>query len=182
MGKVTYIERFREQRMAIKMCYGWGMTGEETRKLIKTVYGGDAMSRTQIYTWYSRFKAGRKSTEDDPRSGRPVTVSVSKTADKLRDLMYASDRKPTIREMATKLNISYGMCHAIVTELLADSKAKRSSEEMVSSVSVLHDKGKIIFAADSNRNKTSDLEALEAKLKLYLDANTSATTNENAVS
>jgi len=29
------------------------------------------MSRTQCFEWYSRFKTGRTSIDEDPRSGRP---------------------------------------------------------------------------------------------------------------
>ena len=38
---------------------------------MKKVYGDDCMSRTQVYTWFIRFKNGRDDLNDDPRPGRP---------------------------------------------------------------------------------------------------------------
>ena len=38
---------------------------------MKTVYGDDCMSRTQVYTWFTRFKSGHEDLNDDLRPGRP---------------------------------------------------------------------------------------------------------------
>lgn len=180
MGKTGYLERYKEQRMAIRLCHSWGVTGEKTRRLIKEVYGKDAMSKTGVYTWYSRFKAGRKSTEDEPRSGRPVTVSTIEMTDKVRDLIDSSDKKLTIREIATVLNISKGMCHRIVSDLLSDNSGKQAREEsMPSSSGYDQDEENKIPAFDLN---PEELEALEMKLKRYLDSNTRISTDHDAVS
>jgi len=41
--------------------------------MLKTAFGEQAMGRSLTFQWFSRFKAGRTSTDDDKRSGRPVS-------------------------------------------------------------------------------------------------------------
>ena len=38
--------------------------------MLQQGYGEDCLSRTQCHEWYKRFKSGRTSIEDDPKSGR----------------------------------------------------------------------------------------------------------------
>jgi len=45
--------------------------------MLKQAYGEDCLSRTQCHEWYQHFKLGRKSIEDDPKSGRP-SMSMDK--------------------------------------------------------------------------------------------------------
>lgn len=189
MGKRSYKERVKEQRMAIRLCYGWGKTGEETHKLIKGLYGKDAMSRTQIYNWYARFKAGRESTEDDPRPGRYGAQGSSQRegseemVKKVRKLTKSLNRRPTIREIATKLRISYRMSYEIVTFLQSENESKQAIEETVPS-STGNDgaKEKQIPATDSKESTQFDLEGLEMKLKMYLQGNAKGSSSDDAVS
>ena len=48
-----------EQRANIKFCFKLGKKSAETYELLKKVCGDDCMSRTQVYTWITRFKNGR---------------------------------------------------------------------------------------------------------------------------
>jgi len=41
--------------------------------MLQQACGEDCLSRTQFHEWYQRFKSGRTSIEDDPKSGRPST-------------------------------------------------------------------------------------------------------------
>jgi len=41
--------------------------------MLQQAYGEDCLSRTRYHEWYQRFKLGRTSIEDDPKSGRPST-------------------------------------------------------------------------------------------------------------
>ena len=45
-----------KQRAIIKFCFKLGKTFTETYELFKKVYGDDCMSRTQVCTWFTRFK------------------------------------------------------------------------------------------------------------------------------
>ncbi len=62
-----------EQRNAIKFCFKAGMNGVETYRMMKTAYGDDCLSRSNIFEWFSKFRDGRQSVEDDERTGRPCT-------------------------------------------------------------------------------------------------------------
>jgi len=41
--------------------------------MLQQAYGEDYLSRTQCHELYRRFKSGRTSIEDDPKSGRSST-------------------------------------------------------------------------------------------------------------
>ena len=59
-----------EQRANIKFCVKLEKKFAETYELRKKIYGYDCMSRTQVYTWFTRFKNGCDDLNDDPRPGR----------------------------------------------------------------------------------------------------------------
>ena len=60
-----------EQRASIKFCFKLVKKISETYELLKKVYGDDCMSRTQVCTWFTRFKNDLDDLNDDPRPGRP---------------------------------------------------------------------------------------------------------------
>ena len=66
-----------EQRVNISFCFKHGKKFAETYELLKKVYGVDCTSRTQVYTWFTRFKNGRDDLNDDPRPGRPEVSNWS---------------------------------------------------------------------------------------------------------
>ncbi|XP_060772238.1 uncharacterized protein LOC132883075 isoform X2 [Neoarius graeffei] len=66
-----------EQRANIKFCVKLGKSARETLALLHQVYGNKTMSRVRCFEWYSRFKRGRLSLEDDERSGRPCKNKTS---------------------------------------------------------------------------------------------------------
>ena len=110
------------------------------------------MSQTQCFEWYSHFKTGRTSIDEDPRSGRLSTSTDDVHIDAVRDLILQNLRL-TIREIAEDIGISFGSCQAILTEkfnmhrvtskfvpcvLTEDQKATRVniSQELLDRVSV----------------------------------------------
>ena len=60
-----------EQRANIKFCVKLEKKFAEIYELMKKVYGDNFMSRTQVYTQFTRFKNGLDDLNDDPRPGRP---------------------------------------------------------------------------------------------------------------
>lgn len=108
---------FPEQRCNVKFCVKLGQTFTETFQLLKQAYGDDALSRTQCYEWFLRFKSGRQSIEDDPRPGRPSTSTDEFHVRKINDLVCANSRL-TVREIAEDVGISVGSCQEILTEKL----------------------------------------------------------------
>jgi len=53
---------------------------------LKTAFGEQAMGRSQTFQWFSRFKAGRTSIDDNERSGRPVSSSTPEMIDSVRQI------------------------------------------------------------------------------------------------
>src|SRR5277367_5911722 len=85
-----------EQRANIKFCFKLGKTFTETLQDMQKVYGNDCLSRTQIYTWYKRFKDGREDINDDSKSGRPKTATTDELVEKVREIL-AIDSNVTCR-------------------------------------------------------------------------------------
>jgi hypothetical protein len=54
-----------------------GNSATETLEMLREDFGEHSLSRTAIFEWYSRLKAGRLSVEDDERSGRPRTSKTT---------------------------------------------------------------------------------------------------------
>ena len=85
--------------------------------MLKIAFGEEAMCRTQTYEWWKRFKEGRTSVDDDPRSGRPSTSKTDDNVAKVREVIR-SNRRLTVREVAEEVSISKTVCHEILTENL----------------------------------------------------------------
>jgi len=82
--------------------------------MIRRAYGNEAMSRARCFEWHARFKRGRTSLEDDERSGRPSTSSTPKNVETIRRLVH-EDRRRTIKDIATIVNVPYRTVQTILT-------------------------------------------------------------------
>ena len=67
--------------------------------MLKTTFGEQAMGRSQTFQWFSLFKAGRTSTDDDERSGRPVSSWTPEMIERVRQIIR-EDRRRTIDEVS----------------------------------------------------------------------------------
>ena len=83
--------------------------------MLKTTFGEKAMGRSQTFQWFSRFKAGRTSTDDDEGSGRSVSSSTPEMIERLRQIIR-KERRRTIDEVSMLVGISHRTCHKILTE------------------------------------------------------------------
>ena len=63
----------KEQRGCVKFCFLLRKSAAETVLMLPEAFEEEALSRTQVYEWYSCFKWGEMSSEDQPRSGQPST-------------------------------------------------------------------------------------------------------------
>jgi len=77
--------------------------------MLKTAFGEQAMGRSQTFQWFSQFKAGRTSTDDDEHSGRPVSSSTPEMIDSVRQIIR-EDHRHTIDEVSMLVGISHGEC------------------------------------------------------------------------
>jgi hypothetical protein len=77
-----------EKRVAIKFCFKAGLSVTETLVLVQKAYGKEALNRSKVFRWYSRFRDGRELVEDGERSGRPKStrteVNIAAVADLLK--------------------------------------------------------------------------------------------------
>jgi histone-lysine N-methyltransferase SETMAR len=117
----------KEQRVYIKFCQKLGKTATEMYEMLQQAFGETAFSRSKTSEWYSRFKNGRTSINDDPHIGRPSTARTNETVDRV-NAVIRGNRRFTIREIADELNLPFGTCQAILTQ---DLGMRRVSEKLV---------------------------------------------------
>uniref|UniRef100_A0A1B6JA53 Mos1 transposase HTH domain-containing protein n=1 Tax=Homalodisca liturata TaxID=320908 RepID=A0A1B6JA53_9HEMI len=104
-----------EQRYCIKFCVKLGEKQSETIRKIQLAFENEAMSVTQIKEWYNRFKSGRTSAESDARSGRPKTSRTPEIIEKAK-VLICENRRMTVEEVSTELDVSFGSAEAILTD------------------------------------------------------------------
>ena len=88
---------------------------------MKKVYGYDCMCRTQVYTWFTRFKNGLDDLNDDPRPGRSEASNHAELVEKVREII-AIDANFTVIILAEEINLSYCTIYTILTEDLSKRK------------------------------------------------------------
>ena len=78
-------------------------------------FGDMTLSSTQVYYWASKFKGGHEAVENESHNRRPRT---SLTDDNIRAIcdLIEGDRRLTVDEIASEVNISHGSAHSIITE------------------------------------------------------------------
>ena len=105
-----------ETRAAIKFCVNLGHTPTETFNLLKIAGDAPAMKKSTVFKWHARFKQGRKSIEDDSRSGRAKAIS-DKLVTCVSDVVE-KDRRQTVREISETVGSSYGTVRTILHDHL----------------------------------------------------------------
>jgi len=92
------------QRFAIKFCFKPGLSATETLVVVQKVYGNEALNRSNVFRWYSRFRDGKEQVEDEETSGSPKStrteINIAAVADLVRN-----DRRIASRMIAESLNI-----------------------------------------------------------------------------
>ena len=110
-----------EYRAVIRYLYLKGKTGKEIHSELADVYGSSAPFYAQVKFWVGEFKHGRKSLEDEARSGRPLDPTDEEMCKKVQDLVY-SDRQIQVEEIAQALGISHGSVSTILHDRLGMRK------------------------------------------------------------
>ena len=75
-----------QQRVCNDFCFRLGKTGAE---MLQAAFGESCLSRSKTFQWYSHFKSGRRSFEDDPRPGRPSTSHTEEIVACVREIIRA---------------------------------------------------------------------------------------------
>ena len=107
-------------RVAIKFCFKAGLSATETLVLVQKAYGNEALNRSKVFTWYSRFWDGRLLVEDDERGGHPKSTQTELNIAAVADLVK-SDRRITSRMITESLNIP----KTVVLQILKEDLGKR---------------------------------------------------------
>ena len=115
------LQKKMEQRANIKCCVKLEKKFAETYESMKKVYGDDCMSRTQVYTWFTRFKNGRAYLNDDLRPSRPEVSNRAELVENVREII-GIDANFTTRMLAEELNKSKNTIWRILTEDLCKRK------------------------------------------------------------
>jgi hypothetical protein len=98
-----------EQRVCVKFCFLLGKLAAETVFMLQ-----EALSKTQVYEWYLRFKRGEMLCEDQPRSGRPSTSRNDEDLEKVCSAVNADCRR-TIDEISEIIGLSWSSCQRMLT-------------------------------------------------------------------
>lgn len=83
--------------------------------MLQEAFQEDAMSRTQVFEWFGRFKRGEMCVEDQARSGRPSTSRNEENIEKVRQKIN-EDRRQTIDQISAETGISWSSCQRILSE------------------------------------------------------------------
>jgi len=89
----------KKQRVCVIFCFKLGKTFTEAFQMLQQAYGEDYLSRMHCHDWYRRFKSGRTSIEDDPKSGQPSTSMDDDHIEKVLAVIRQNCRL-TVREVA----------------------------------------------------------------------------------
>jgi hypothetical protein len=109
-----------EQRVAIKFCFKASLSATETQVLMQKAYGNEALNRSNVFRWYSRFRDGRELVEDDERGGRPKSTRTEINVAAVADLVK-NDYQIASRTIAESLNIP----KTVVLQILNEDLGKR---------------------------------------------------------
>lgn len=110
-------EAMKSQRAIIFFLWKEGTSGNDIVRRLSAVFGEHALHKTAVYKWMQRFEDGRESLEDDPRSGRPATTTTQENIDSVENILQ-TNRRITIREVASITGISLRQLHEIITNNL----------------------------------------------------------------
>jgi hypothetical protein len=80
------------QRVAITFCVIAGLSATETLVLVQKACGNEALNRSNVFWWYSRFRDGMDLVEDDERDGRPKSTRTEVNIAAVADLVKSDLR------------------------------------------------------------------------------------------
>ena len=117
----------KEQSVCVNFYFLLGKSAAGTVLVMREASKAEAVSKTQVCGWYSRFKGGEISCEDQPRSGWPLTCRNDENLEKVRNAINANRRR-IIGEISEITGLSWSSCQRMLTE---DLNMKRVSAKFV---------------------------------------------------
>ena len=98
-----------------------GLTRQQSHIRLKAAFGDEAPSRTTIYDWFAEFRRGRRSLEDNPRSGCPAAATTDFEVAAVQKRVE-KDGRVTELQIAEEVGISSGSVSNIFHNSLGLSK------------------------------------------------------------
>ena len=96
--------------------------------MLREAFKEEALRQARGYEWFSRFKRGDMSLEDQTRSGLPSTSRTDENIQKKNRDAIMFDRRRTIDELEALTGVSWSSCQRILTE---EFHTKRAAAKFV---------------------------------------------------
>ena len=87
---------------------------------MQKAYGSEALNRSNVFRWYSRFREGRELVQDDERGGHPKPTPTEVNTAAVADFVK-NDRRIASRIIAESFNIP----KTVVLRILKEDLGKR---------------------------------------------------------
>ena len=110
-----------EHRSVIKFLTLEGESPINIFNRMQKVYEDSSPSYSTVKKWAAEYKRGRKSLEDDPRSGRPAEACTQQNIELIRDLI-TENPKSKIHQLEASTGLSHGTIFKILHDYLGMSK------------------------------------------------------------
>lgn len=104
-----------EFRAIVRFLKRKGLTGAEIINELREVYEEECPSKSFVYNWMREFGSGRTSVFDEKCGGRPIEIGDTKEQEV--STIIRNNRRITIRELSTRVNVSLDSCHRILKSL-----------------------------------------------------------------
>jgi len=104
------------QRAVIEFLVKQEISAADFHHRLQRLYGDMCMGASSDRRWVEHFKDGNTSIQDQPRSGRPRTVSTEPDKKRL-DEIIKEDRCVTLDAIATKLAIRHNAVQEMIGSL-----------------------------------------------------------------
>ena len=110
-----------DMRAIIYYNYKRGLTQKACKSELDATFGVSAPAKGTTSFWYGEFRRGRKSTEDEPRSGRPTSSATQENIDAIRKIVE-DDPHATYENIQQTLGIGSGTVKTILHDHLGYRK------------------------------------------------------------
>ena len=101
----------------MRFLFSEGVKPIEIHRRMRIQYGDRCISRTQVYESTEKFKNDVSSVDDSPRPGRAITAVTEDNVTAVENVIR-ENRRVTVKEVASLLDISVGSAHDIIHDEL----------------------------------------------------------------
>ena len=103
------------KRVAIKFSFKAGLSMRETPVLVQKAYGNEVLNRSNVFSWYSRFRDGRDLVEEYKRGSHAKSTRTEGNIAAVADLVK-NYRRIASGMIAESLNIPKTVVFPILKE------------------------------------------------------------------